>query len=71
MKLISIFKKQKPLKNPTETKFEQMMNLVKDLDEADYKRMVKAMNASYTAYSIFRNIESKSIDALEHELEEI
>lgn len=57
--------------DPAETRFERMMDLVKDLSEADYKRMIKAMNAGYTAYNTVRNIESKSIESLESELEEV
>ena len=68
--MFKLRKKREKTSDPAETRFEAMMDLVKDLDEGDYKRMIKAMNSGYTAYNTVRNIESNSIDTLEKELEE-
>jgi len=60
------------LKDPAESRFESMMDLVKDLNKADYKRLKKAMDSGYEAYTIVRNIETDDdvIDKSEKELED-
>lgn len=57
------------IKDPSEARFEAMMNLVKDLDKSDYRRLKKAMDSGYEAYNIVRNIETDDdvIDRSENE----
>lgn len=63
-------KKNKEIKDPSESRFEAMMDLVKDLTPKDYKRLKKAMDSGYEAYNIVRNIETDddSIDLAENQL---
>jgi len=65
-------RKMTVLKDPAESRFESMMDLVKDLNKADYKRLKKAMDSGYEAYTIVRNIETDDdvIDKSEKELED-
>lgn len=58
-------------KDPSEARFEAMMNLVKNLDKSDYRRLKKAMDSGYEAYNIVRNIETDddAIDSAENLLE--
>lgn len=44
--------------DPAEVRFDAMMDLVKDLSKADYKRLKKAMDLGYDAYQTVRNIET-------------
>ena len=64
-------KKKEGVKDPAEARFEKMMDLVKDLDKADYKRLKKAMDSGYEAYNTVRNIETDDdvIDRADNELE--
>lgn len=57
---MSIFKKQSNFyeEDPVENRFDAMMDLVKDLSKADYKRLKKAMDLGYDAYQTVRNIET-------------
>jgi len=66
-------RKAEPKADPSEARFEQMMNLVKDLDKADYRRLKKAMDSGYEAYNIVRNIETEDdvIDKSESEFVEV
>lgn len=58
-------KKNEGVKDPAEARFEKMMDLVKDLDKADYKRLKKAMDSGYEAYNTVRNIETED-DAIDN-----
>lgn len=44
--------------DPSEIRFDQMMDLVKDLDTEDYNRLKKAMDAGYKAYQIVKGIDT-------------
>lgn len=41
-----------------EQKFDAMMNLIKDLPKADYRRLKKAMDLGYDSYQIVRNVKT-------------
>ena len=66
-------KKSTPTTDPSEARFEAMMNLVKDLDKSDYRRLKKAMDSGYEAYNIVRNIETEddTIEKSESEFVEV
>lgn len=59
---MSIFKKKEGPKffeeDPSEIRFDQMMDLVRDLDRKDYNRLKKAMDAGYEAYQIVKGIDT-------------
>lgn len=60
-------KKKQTLESVAEQRFDQMMELIKDLPRADYKRLCEAMSMAYEAYQKVKNV--KTID--EKELEDI
>lgn len=63
-----IFKKRKAvLESVSEQRFDDMMELIKDLPRADYTRLKDAMDLGYNAYQKVKNV--KTID--EKELEDI
>lgn len=55
-----IFKKKKTERSvdPTEDRFDQMINLVKNLSRADYNRLREAMDLGYNAYQKVRNVKT-------------
>lgn len=54
-----IFKsKTTPLKDPVESRFDAMMELIKDLSKADYNRLKKAMDLGWQSYQIVRNVKT-------------
>lgn len=71
-----IFKsKTTPLKDPVESRFDAMMELIKDLSKADYNRLKKAMDLGWQSYQIVRNVKTDDekefgdIEAAERQLE--
>lgn len=63
-----IFKRRKAvLESVSEQRFDDMMELIKDLPRADYNRLLDAMNLGYNAYQKVKNV--RTID--EKELEDI
>lgn len=65
-----IFKRKKEIEkttDPTEERFDEMMNLVKHLSRADYNRLREAMDLGYNAYQKVKNVKT----AEEKELAEI
>lgn len=42
--------------DPTEARFDAMMELVKDLPRADYNRLKKAMDLGWQSYQTVRNV---------------
>ena len=63
-----IFKRRKAvLESVSEQRFDDMMELIKDLPRADYTRLKDAMDLGYNAYQKVKNV--KTID--EKELEDI
>lgn len=65
-----IFKRKKQIEksiDPTEERFDEMMNLVKHLSRADYNRLREAMDLGYNAYQKVKNVKT----AEEKELAEI
>lgn len=71
-----IFKsKTTPLKEPVESRFDAMMELIKDLSKADYNRLKKAMDLGWQSYQIVRNVKTDDekefgdIEAAERQLE--
>ena len=53
---MKLFKNKKIIADPTEEKFDAMMNLIKDLPRADYNRLKDAMDMGYNAYQKVRNV---------------
>ena len=63
-----IFKKRHQiLESVAEQRFDNMMQLIKDLPRADYTRLKEAMDLGYNAYQKVKNV--KTID--EKELDDI
>lgn len=44
--------------DPSEVRFDAMMDLVRDLSRKDYNKLKKAMDSGYEAYQIVRGIDS-------------
>lgn len=56
-----IFKRKKNIEkanDPTEERFDEMMNLVKHLSRADYNRLREAMDLGYNAYQKVKNVKT-------------
>lgn len=64
-----IFKKHKKmvLESVAEQRFDNMMELIKDLPRADYNRLLAAMDLGYNAYQKVKNVKTEE----EKELEDI
>lgn len=60
-------RKTPSLTDPTEERFQKMVDLVKDLSRADYNRLKKAMDLVYDGYDKMRNVKSDE----EREVEDI
>ena len=52
--------KKKISEDQTEQRFDDIMDLIKDLPRADYNRLCDAMDLAYNAYQKVRNV--KTID---------
>ena len=59
-----IFKSRRKHKAETaaELRFNRVMDLVKDLDQEEYKRLKQAMDQAYKAYQTIRGIEGEDDD---------
>lgn len=55
----------------TEDTFNQIMDLVRDLEAKDYRKIKNAMDQAYKAYQIVRGVVEDDIDKAEHELNKI
>lgn len=54
-----LFRKKKSIFiDVTEQKFQTIVELVKDLPKADYKRLVDAMDMAYRSYQIIKNVKT-------------
>lgn len=56
MKLLR--KKKRVVADPAETRFDAMMELIKDLPRADYNRLKDAMDLGYNAYQKVRSVKT-------------
>lgn len=59
------WKRKNSFINPTGKKFDLMMNLIKDLDRANFNRLKDAMDLGYNAYQKVKNV--KTADEKENE----
>ena len=64
---MSLFRKRKQYKveDPSEQRFDAMMELIKDLPKSDYNRLKDAMDLGWSAYQKVRNV--KTADEKENE----
>lgn len=64
---MSLFRKRKHhiVEDPSEQRFDAMMELIKDLPKADYNRLKKAMDLGWQSYQTVRNV--KTDDEKENE----
>lgn len=75
--MFRFFRKEKAVVDPTEFRFQKMVDLVKDLSRADYNRLKKAMDLVYDGYDKMRNVktdderEMEEVDKLEKSLDKI
>ena len=60
-------KKKQTYHNPSEIRFDAMMDLVKDLSRPDYNRLKKAMDLGWSSYQTVRNVRTDD----EKEVEDI
>lgn len=61
-----LFRKRKHIiQDPSEQRFDAMMELIKDLPKADYNRLKDAMDLGWNAYQKVRNV--KTADEKENE----
>lgn len=58
-------RKQHIVEDPSEQRFDAMMELIKDLPKADYNRLKKAMDLGWQSYQTVRNV--KTDDEKENE----
>ena len=64
---MSLFRKRKhyQVEDPSEQRFDAMMELIKDLPKSDYNRLKDAMDLGWSAYQKVRNV--KTADEKENE----
>lgn len=56
---MGLFKKRKHIvEDPSEQRFDAMMELIKDLPKADYNRLKKAMDLGWQSYQTVRNVKT-------------
>lgn len=68
--------RKKPIRyeDPSEVRFDAMMDLVKDLSRSDYNRLKKAMDLGWQSYQTVRNVKTDDekeygdIDLVERQL---
>lgn len=61
-----LFRKRKiTIQDPSEQRFDAMMELIKDLPKSDYNRLKDAMDLGWNAYQKVRNV--KTADEKENE----
>jgi hypothetical protein len=63
-------KKRKTLEKAEYT-FNRIMDLVRDLEPKDYRKIKNAMDQAYKAYQIVRGVVEDDIDTAEHELNKL
>lgn len=51
-------KKKASYQDPSEIRFDLMMDLVKDLSRSDYNRLKKAMDLGWQSYQTVRNVKT-------------
>lgn len=51
-------RKKGEIVNPSEQRFDVMMQLIKDLPKADYNRLKKAMDLGWQSYQTIRNVKT-------------
>lgn len=58
--MMRFFKKKRArtYEDPAESRFDSMMDLIKDLPRADYNRLKDAMDLGYNAYQKVRNVKT-------------
>lgn len=67
-------KKKASYQDPSEIRFDLMMDLVKDLSRSDYNRLKKAMDLGWQSYQTVRNVKTDDekeygdIDLVERQL---
>ena len=59
--------KKRQYEDPIESRFNAMMELIKDLSKADYNRLKKAMDLGWQSYQTVRNVKTDD----EKEVEDI
>ena len=52
------FRRKRAYEDPSETRFDAMMDLIKDLPRSDYNRLKDAMDLGYNAYQKVRNVKT-------------
>lgn len=52
------FRRKRTYEDPSETRFDSMMDLIKDLPRSDYNRLKDAMDLGYNAYQKVRNVKT-------------
>ena len=62
------FHKKKQDMDKAEDTFNKIMELVRDLEAKDYRKIKTAMDQTYKAYQIVRGVVEDDIDKAEHEL---
>ena len=62
------FHKKKQAMDKAEDTFNKIMELVRDLEAKDYRKIKTAMDQAYKAYQIVRGVVEDDIDKAEHEL---
>lgn len=63
-------KRKQVLESVAEQRFDNMMELIKDLPRADYTRLKDAMDLGYNAYQKVKNVKTEEEKELE-DIEEI
>lgn len=53
-----LFRKKAKYEDPSEVRFDAMMDLVKDLSRSDYNRLKKAMDLGWQSYQTVRNVKT-------------
>lgn len=61
-------RKKRQAKGRTEDTFNQIMDLVRDLEAKDYRKIKNAMDQAYKAYQIVRGVVEDDIDDAERKL---
>lgn len=65
---MSLFKRKHQTNDRVESRFQTAVNLVKDLDKTEFKRLVKGMDLAWQAYDAMKKvqtIEEKGLDDIE------
>lgn len=62
------FRRKKHAMGRAEDVFNQIMDLVRDLDPKDYRKIKNAMDQAYKAYTIVRGVVEDDIDDAERKL---